>query len=80
MGENNLTLIIGDDWEGIYHDGLLIYEGHEVQRRELVNLMKSHETFNVEFKALNDMGIDWLHEEGSLPEYISGIPYQCIEQ
>ncbi|EGL19835.1 MULTISPECIES: hypothetical protein [unclassified Paenibacillus] len=80
MGENKLTLISADDWEGLYYDGMLIFEEHELQKEELVKFMRSVGTLNVDFKSLNYLGLRWIREVGSLPGDISEIPNEYIEQ
>ena len=79
MDQNNLTLISGDNWEGIYHNGLLIYEGHEIGRKYLVDYMKTFQTFDVEFIWLVDGGDAWLENEGCYPARYLDIPMQYIE-
>jgi hypothetical protein len=74
MGENKLTIICSDDWEGLYHDGKLIDEDHEIKRGTVIKYMREYETLNVEIIYLNYEGMDWLEEKGNLPEYITEIP------
>lgn len=79
MGGNKFILISADDWEGLYYDGMLVFEGHELQKKELVNFMNVAKTINVEFKSFNYLGLDWIHDRGSLPDCITEIPIQFIE-
>ncbi|OPH61892.1 hypothetical protein BC351_01225 [Paenibacillus ferrarius] len=80
MGEKVLTLVSGDDWEGLYYDGKLIEEEHTIQRKTLVDQMKHYTTFNVEFKTINSVGMEWLQDEGSLPVYLDHINNDYFEQ
>lgn len=72
--DNRLTLVSGDDWEGLFHKGELLDEDHSIQRKTLVRYMRELKTLDINFVDLNDEGIEWLHENGSFPKYFSEIP------
>jgi len=39
IDNKNLTLIEGDDWEGIYQNGKLLVQGHRLEVREVLKLL-----------------------------------------
>lgn len=60
------TYIVGDDWEGIYIDGKLIEEGHNISPKNLLKkLGYVVETFEPDY--------DWLDGEGYLPEDLKDV-------
>ncbi|RNB59389.1 hypothetical protein EDM57_04400 [Brevibacillus gelatini] len=77
--ENKLWLVKGDDWEGLFNNGLLIDESHEILKSELVRYMQEYNTLDVEFLWLNNDGIEWLHDVGSLPLKFDEIPEEYFE-
>ena len=64
--ENKFIVVTLDDWEGLYCEGKLIVDDHEIRRESLVRLMKQHLVFDVEFKYLNEEGERIVKESGSM--------------
>lgn len=54
-----------DDWEGLYVDGELVAQDHQVKRDNFLGL-ESYETWEV--------SSEYTHEVGYLPDYLSEIP------
>lgn len=71
-----ITHVSADDWEGVYVDGELVKEGHEVSLKEFTELLKEHNTHDVVFIFFNDYGCEGVAETGSLPENFNDIPPQ----
>ncbi|WP_064199133.1 hypothetical protein [Brevibacillus brevis] len=71
---NTLIVLTGDDWEGLFYNGKLIEEEHSIHKSELVNRMKQYQTFDVRFLWLNNMGLKWIHNEGSFPSNFEDVP------
>lgn len=63
MTESKFVLIDADDWQGLYVDGKLVYEGHRVEMSDLASAA------NLNFKKEYAEGAkgEWLHENGNLP-------------
>lgn len=59
-----LTMVRGDDWEGIYIDGKLVSEGHSHDTVEAIKLALKHTITSVETKYADSK---WLDDEGNLP-------------
>lgn len=56
----------GDDWNGLYEDGKLIWQGHSTHPQELLELVG----IDVDFKEADG---DWLCERGHLPEELEDV-------
>lgn len=50
-----------DDWEGLYVNGKLVTQGHEVTRREMMHLL------NLDYQEL-EVDAEFLAEELELPD------------
>jgi len=61
-----LTLVRGDDWEGLYLDGKLIWQGHTLESDVLLDLLQ------IENNTIW-ANLDWLHEQGGLPEELAEV-------
>lgn len=64
--ENKFIIVNLDDWEGLYYNGKLIADDHEIRRESLVRLMKQYLVFDVEFEYLNEEGERIVKESGSM--------------
>ncbi|MBW3113530.1 hypothetical protein KYJ26_16875 [Bacillus sp. MCCB 382] len=75
---NEIVIVSGDDWEGIYVDGGLEYEDHEVYQY-LPDVICDYKTFeSCEEKHLNSEGIEWLELHGRLPQKLSEVPAEYL--
>ena len=72
-GRDNITDIAivdnEDDWIGLYINGRLVLEGHELNLYAVLGLLKIQYE-----KILPDY--DWLYEQGTLPEDIMEVQRQ----
>lgn len=73
--ENELIIIVLEDWEGIYYNGELEYEGTHIRRRKLIELMRKHNTFNVKEYDLDYEGEEWIDSimSGTFPTRIDEL-------
>lgn len=60
------TIVVGDDWEGVYIDGELLTEGHSIDTTRLLRELG----FCVVHIEPNS---EWLEGEGYLPKYLSDV-------
>ncbi len=71
----SITLVTnGDDWEGLYINGVLMIEGHQITLRDLVDALDlgvSLDQVEVTTKYLGE-------EVTSLPEKLSTIPERAV--
>lgn len=77
--QDKLIFVEGDDWQGLFHNGVLIHEEHEIRKSDLVKWMKKYNTFDVKFTWLNNFGLKWLADIGSFPANYSEIPASYLE-
>ena len=61
-----VTHVSGDDWEGIYIDGKLVEEGHNVQLRDFAKHV------GITLQEI-EADLEWLEDEGSLPEVLLDV-------
>ena len=66
-----LTFVDGDDWCGLYLDGGLIHQGHELSVRKMFYYATLHGPIE-SFEAL-DVDTEWLEEIGQLPDNLSDV-------
>lgn len=64
--ENKFNIVSLDDWESLYYKGELIKEGHEIDRFDLVRLMKKYRVLDVDFEYLNGEGEEIVHDSGRM--------------
>lgn len=58
----------GDDWEGLYIDGVLYYQGHSITAYEvLLALQIPHKSVEV--------NVDWLEVYGEYPVYFRDVVF-----
>jgi hypothetical protein len=72
MANSKKVKIVGyDDWWGIYVDGKLFYQDHEIPNSILLEAygMKLDET---------EVDGEWMYNEGQLPEKLSDIPKEAL--
>jgi hypothetical protein len=61
-----ITLVYGNDWIGLYRDGILLDEGHSLSPYHILTALG----LEMEEKTANE---DWLEEEGSLPGCLEDV-------
>lgn len=62
-----IVFITADDWEGLYIDGTLVAEGHNIPRHELMRALGFED-----YKSLS-ADYEWLSERGTLPKKLSEV-------
>lgn len=62
--KKEVVLVKGDDWEGIYINGRLIFENHSLSAKEIFRILG--------FDII-DVDDQWLGDRGSFPENISEV-------
>jgi len=69
---DEFILADGDDWQGLYFNGVLVTEGHEVTKKELVEALdyRLSDNFSYDEKEVDSA---WLANEGSLPRHIDNV-------
>ena len=58
------NLVVGEDWEGLYVDGVLYVQGHSIDARDIAGAA------NLKFETTHatEAGSDYLADNGYLPE------------
>jgi hypothetical protein len=60
----------GGDWEGLYVDGTLVYENHEIPRNILIEHVQGANS--VEYKEADE---EWLFKRGTLTKNLSDVKF-----
>ena len=68
---NKIVVISSDDWEGLYVNGKLEDEAHEIRIRDIA---EHTPISSVKEFCLNDYGDEEVRDFGSLPCELSDIP------
>ena len=66
MAEIYVTLAKGDDWQGLYVDGMLAAEDHNVSASEALKVVSVY-SCKFSFKEVI-VDYDWLANQGSMPD------------
>ncbi|MBM7598232.1 hypothetical protein JOC34_000589 [Virgibacillus halotolerans] len=71
-----ITVVTGDDWSGVYIDGLLDREGHSIDCSDMLEIIDSYKCFkNV---ADYEIDLEYLEDLGSLPYKFEDIPKEKL--
>lgn len=64
--KSDVVIVSGDNWEGIYINGVLITEGHDLTAGDALASIGIH---------YSELGADaeWLNAEGSLPSFLKDV-------
>lgn len=68
-----VILARGDDWSGMYIDGVLVYEDHRLYPDSVVKALVE---FTVDSFRQGDVDLEWLDEQGSLPVDIDEVKWK----
>ena len=63
---DKITIVSGDDWEGVYRNGRLVCEGH------IVNCYEALRSLGYPVKCVT-ADQDWLEDNGRLPDRLSEV-------
>jgi hypothetical protein len=74
--EHSVTIVLGDDWQGIYVDGQMYYQHHHVRHDDWVKIINTYQPTIAFWRTLNDDGLHWLETVGEFPERFVDIPTQ----
>lgn len=66
---HEIVLVDGDDWKGIYIDGVVKHQGHSIPTHVWGELL---ETGPYTFREVQ-ADVDWLSSLGWLPEHLSDV-------
>lgn len=64
----SLVRIYADDWDGVYANGKLIIEGHEVRFTDLVEWIQEQGAVEIVDYDCHAADEEWLFARGRLPE------------
>ena len=68
MKGNNVVIVSSDDWEGLYVNGELETEDHEIRQHDFINLIQEYRSF--ESIDIVEVSMEKLEELGG------GFPYR----
>lgn len=69
---SGMVIARGDDWNGIYVNGMLVKEGHSFKYVEVAKLAMNCTTVEERFV---DLG--WLSDNGNFPSNIEEVEWEC---
>ena len=80
----DVKYVLGEDWEGIYINNVLVDERHKIRFRDGFETVCRHinEVESSEYIQFStyDIDQDWLEDQGSLPKKIENIPSELLEE
>lgn len=68
---SHFVVVDGDDWSGIYVDGILLTEGHGFGTTEVLKIAMEHGP--VESVEGRYADVVWLHDQGFLPTNLEDV-------
>lgn len=76
----DIKYVTSEDWQGIYINGWLAIEGHEIQTYQAMHIVaKSCKGKNVKIEEIH-VDKHWLEDVGNLPNKLDDIPSEYIIQ
>jgi hypothetical protein len=64
--KSKIAIVDGDDWKGLYIDGKLVTENHQLSIYDILDAI------GVKYKYV-PVDEDWLYERGRLPDKLSEV-------
>ena len=64
-----IVLVKGDDWQGLYIDGILMSEDHSISIEDFAEVVG----IKLSKKYVD---LDWLEDNGYLPKLLENVVYQ----
>jgi len=61
-----ITLVDGDDWQGLYVNGELVTQGHSIRAQDVCEVLGADYAFV-------SADYEWLDERGALPELLKDV-------
>ena len=72
----NFVVVVGDDWQGIYLNGVLVTQNHSVSAIALLRSMDGYAVsgrLNVEIREADP---EWLCHNGDLPQTLNEVKFK----
>lgn len=69
--KNQLVHVMGDDWCGLYLNGVLKTEGHSMSFSDIMEVVS--EAGSIDYWTTLEADLDWLADEGSLPPALGEV-------
>lgn len=68
---NVVTLVTGEDWSGLYVNGVLVEQGHQIPQRHVIeHLARIEGEYTSESVIPNQQ---WIEDRGNLPNDLSEV-------
>jgi hypothetical protein len=74
---HRIILANSEDWEGLYLNDLLQFEGHKISVLEALEFVSDLGDFDVEPQWI---AYEWMQEQGNLPLNFNDIPPEVIDK
>lgn len=74
---NRVNVVFGDDWQGLYLNGILFTQGHSVHVNELGDIINKNGGIH-EYVA-NEVCFQWMGDMGHFPKFFIDIPKDVIQ-
>lgn len=62
----------GDDWNGLFINGKLAMEDHQLKQKDIQAVLKENNALGVEME-FKEVSMEWMWEVGSFPSDISEV-------
>lgn len=69
----------GDDWNGLFINGKLAMEDHQLHPKSIQAVLKKHNALGVEVE-FKEVDMEWMWEVGSFPTDISEVVWLEAEE
>lgn len=71
--DRRVVIALGDDWSGLYIDGKLVHEGHNIDETWMASLLSEHLGIDMTAEWVD---LDWIYDRGRLPESIEDVEWE----
>jgi len=77
MSSVSLILVVTDDWQGVYVDGVLEHEGHRIEGSDWIRIIGRHKNFGEIESYWADE--EYMHDVGNFPNKFEDLPKDILE-
>ena len=76
-----IQYVVVDDWQGLYINGDLKIEGHEISMYQAIHIVAKYclDTNKVRIEKIY-LNQEWVEDNGNLPNKFSEIPQEMFEE
>ena len=76
MNNMNFVAVVGDDWQGIYLNGVLVTQNHSISAVALLRHMDGYAVGGRLDLEIREADPEWLYDRGDLPQTLDEVKFK----